>query len=99
MSLNPFIELARNPVASLAWLGYALLMVGIVLAAVPWAVRQGATLVVRYQKNRAGPKWWAFGDASHGYIPPLSWLARLFGVLFVLAIAAWALGGFVWLLM
>jgi hypothetical protein len=97
MALNPFVEFARDPVAALAWLGYALLLAGIVLAAVPWAIRQGVTLVVRYRSNRTSDAWWSFGASRAGYIPPLSWLSRAFGVLFVLAIASWATSALFWL--
>lgn len=97
MALNPFIAFGQDPVAALAWLGYALLLAGIVLAAVPWAIRQGVTLVVRYKANRHSDAWWSFGDSRHGYIPPLSWLSRAFGVLFVLAIASWATSALFWL--
>jgi hypothetical protein len=96
--MNPFIELARDPVAALAWLGYALLMLGIVVAALPWAVRQGATLAVRYRRNRTTDAWWSFGERRAGYVPPLGWLARLFVVVLVLAVTTWALGTIVWLL-
>ena len=95
--MNPFIELATDPVGTLAWIGYALLLAGLVLAAVPWAIRQAGVLTVRYQKNRTRDSWWSFGDRRAGYIPPLSWLARAFGVVFVLAVTAWAAGALLWL--
>lgn len=97
MALNPFIAFGQDPVAALAWLGYALLLVGIVAAAVPWAIRQGVTLVVRYKANRHSDAWWSFGEARNGYIPPLSWLSRAFGVLLVLAVASWATSALFWL--
>lgn len=95
---NPFIELAQDPVSALAWTGYAMLMLAILVGAIPWAVRQTATLAVRYRKNRASADWWAFGERRNGYIPPLSWLSRLFAVLLVLMATAWALGALVWVL-
>ena len=98
MAINPFVELARDPVGSLAWLGYTLLMAAIVIAAVPWAVRKAAWLIARWRTNRASDTWWAFGTRRDGYLPPASWLAWAFGVLFVLAIATWALGTLVWLI-
>jgi len=98
VTLNPFIELARDPVEALAWLGYVLLMFGIVAAAIPWAARQAVVLVVRYQKNAQSDAWWSLGQRRRGYIPPLSWLSRLFAIVFVLAVAAWALGTIVWVI-
>lgn len=97
MAFNPFIELARDPVATLAWLGYLLLMLGIVVLALPWALRKSVWLLARYRKNRASDSWWAFGDRRDGYIPPAGWLAQAFTVCLVLAVAAWALGSVVWL--
>jgi len=96
--MNPFIEFASDPVGVLAWTGYALLLVGIVGAAVPWAIRQGATLIVRYHKNKHdSKKWFSFGSRRAGYVPPLSWLARAFAVCGVLAVTAWAVSALFWL--
>lgn len=94
---NPFIELAREPVGTLAWLGYLLLMFGILVLAVPWAVRKSVWLYARYRTNRAGDDWWSFGDHRKGYIPPTGWLAQAFVVCLVLAVAMWALGTVVWM--
>lgn len=97
MAINPFVELARDPVGALAWLGYLLLMLGIVLAAVPWAIRKTAWLIARWQTNKHTDRWWSFSESGAGYIPPAAWLAWAFGVCLVLAVAAWALGTLVWL--
>ena len=96
--MNPFIEFASDPVGTLAWLGYALFLVGVVGAAIPWAVRQAAMLVVRYRKNRHDKEWFSFGNRRAGYVPPLSWLVRAFGVCLVLATTAWAVGALFWLI-
>jgi len=95
--MNPFIELANDPIGVLSTLGYVLFMLGIVLAAVPWAIRQSGTLLVRYRKNRTSAEWWSFGERRSGYIPPLSWLSRAFAVLFVLSVTAWAASALFWL--
>ncbi|AFH22483.1 hypothetical protein OSG_eHP27_00155 [environmental Halophage eHP-27] len=97
MVTNPFIKFATDPVGVLAWLGYAFLLVGIVFTAVPWAFRQGATLVVQYRKNRHTDAWWSFGARRNGYLPPLGWLSRAFGVCIVLAVTAWAVSALFWL--
>lgn len=97
MPPNPFIELARDPIATLGWLGYFFGMVAIVVALVPWAIRHGAKLIDAYYRDRKSDDWWAFGDARTGYIPPGDWLLGAFKVLAVLAVASWALGSLVWL--
>jgi hypothetical protein len=97
MPPNPFVALAEDPVGTLAWLGYTLLMLGIVILALPWSVRKSAWLYARYRQNRAGDRWWSFGDSNVGYIPPAGWLSQAFFVLFVLAVTAWALGALAWL--
>lgn len=111
MPPNPFIELARDPIATFAWLGYGLLLLAIVLAvlavvvvAVPWSIRQTAKLVAHYYRDRRSDDWWSFGDTPVGYLPPGSWLAGAFKVVavyialaFLMGIASWAVGGLIWL--
>lgn len=98
MTLNPFIEMARHPVATTAWLGYLGLMGTVLLAAVPWSVRTLVNLRVRYVKNRHSDRWYALDDANRYVIPPPEWWLRLVAVGVVLSIAWWALGSIVWLL-
>jgi len=98
--MNPFIELAQNPVGTLSWLGYGLAMLAITFGALRTVARGLPTLYLQYQNNRhkSGQNgWWAFGDRKAGYIPPLGWSIQLFGYLLVLAVAAWSLGAVVWL--
>lgn len=97
MAINPFVELARDPVAAFAWLGYALFLSALILTALPWALRKTAWLFDRWKANKRSPSWWSFGDSNLGYIPPPGWLAWSFAVLFVLAVTAWALGALFWL--
>jgi hypothetical protein len=97
MTLNPFIEFARDPVGVLAWLGYALFLVTVVVIALPWSVRKSAWLIARYQQNRASDSWWSFGDRNAGYIPPQGWLLHAASVCLVLAVSAWAVGALIWL--
>jgi hypothetical protein len=98
MAINPFVELARDPVGTLAWLGYFLFMLGVVVLAVPWAIRKTAWLYARYETNATSDDWWSFGNRRKGYIPPAGWLGQAFLVCVVLAGSAWALGTVVWLL-
>jgi type IV secretory pathway TrbD component len=100
MILNPFIELARDPVSTLSWLAYGLAMIAVGFGALRTVARGIPTLWLQYQNNKhtSGPNgWWAFGDRSAGYIPPLGWSIRLFAYLLVLAVAAWAAGALIWL--
>jgi len=97
MSLNPFIEFARDPIGILAWGGYALIMLAIAFGTVRTVLRELPTLWVQYQKGKHTDQWWAFGSRRNGYIPPLGWSIRLSASILLLAIASWSLGALLWL--
>jgi len=97
MTVNPFIRLAQDPVGFFTGLAFGLAMLGILAVALPWSVRQSATLWVDYLQNRHTNAWWAFGDRTNGYFPPLPWLVKAFVVIMVLATAAFAVGALAWL--
>lgn len=96
MPVNPFIELARDPVAALAWLGYGLLMLLLVCFGLAYAVRQAAVCVALADRTHRQRDWW--GDYFYGWLPPPGWLARAGSVVLVLSITSLALSAFVWLL-
>ena len=97
MTTNPFIAFGQDPVGVLAWLGYALVLVAIGLAALRTVLRGIPTLYVQWDRNKHTNDWWAFGSRTNGYIPPLGWTIRALAYLLVLAIAAWAAGALLWL--
>jgi hypothetical protein len=111
MTLNPFIELARDPVGVLAWLGYVALLMSLLLSvavvafmAVPWSLRKGARLVHAYYRDRRSDDWWSLGESPVGYIPPGSWLIGLFkigmvyvGLTALIGVSAMALSALFWL--
>ena len=97
MALNPFIELARDPVGVLAWVGYALLLLGLILASTWWSLRKVGTLAVQYQKNRHSDRWWS-GPLNVGVVPPPDWTANAVVVLFVWAVTFWAVSAIVYLI-
>jgi hypothetical protein len=73
MTLNPLIELARDPVGTLSALGYLVLLVGILLFGVPHAVRilvEDVYLDWKMNKDRA--KWARLWGEGPGYLPPFS---------------------------
>lgn len=86
--MNPFIEFYTDPVGFLAALGYALLLATLLVwtAGICWT--NAATVKIQFENN-----W-----HSWNYLPPLSWLARLGSIPFILAIDAWAIGALLWLL-
>ncbi len=94
--MNPFIEFARDPVATLSWVGYLFVLLAIGFAALRTVLRGIPTLWIQYDKNKHTNDWWAFGERKAGYIPPLGWTVRLCGYLLVLAIAAWAGSAVIW---
>lgn len=86
--MNPFIELARDPVATLSALGYGLGLITLLIVTI------GATwsnaIVVKTRWDRQRPQQWQ-------YVPPTNWLLRLAAIPFVLAVDAWALSALIWL--
>lgn len=96
MTSNPFIYAAQEPVAFFGWLGYALLMLLVAFLATAYAIRQSAQCVALAQRGNRQQAWW--GDAFDGWLPPVTWIARVASVLAVLVIAAWAIGSVVWFL-
>jgi len=97
-ALNPFVEFARDPVATAAYVGYGLLMLTILAAAVPWALRSIAQLRTQYLRNRHEKDWYALDRDSRVVIPPPGWWLTVVGVGIVLTIAWWAIGSLAWLL-
>lgn len=95
---NPLVEFARDPVVASAWIGYGLLMVTVLAAAVPWSLRTIAELRVQYARNRHQDRWYALDADSRVVIPPPGWWLKVVGVGVVLTVAWWAIGSIAWLL-
>lgn len=91
---NPFVELARDPVATLATLAYALLLLGatVALAGVMWStiLHLSNAWEHRRAKGKFGPQW--------ELVPPVAVFGRVALLLFLGAVEAFLLGGVVWLL-
>lgn len=87
--INPFIALYERPAATLAALGYTLLLVTLLVATLAACWRNVITVYVRWDRQRPG-QW--------EYVPPVGWLTRVAAIPFVLAIDMWALAALVWLL-
>lgn len=96
MPINPFIALGQDPVGALTWAGFAIVFFAIGFAAIRTVLRGIPTLYVRWEKNRHGDDWWAFGERRAGYIPPLGWTIQAIAYLLVLAIALWAGAALLW---
>lgn len=94
---NPFIELATDPVGTLALAGYALLLASLILMATWWSLRTAGTLYVQYRKNQHTDAWWS-GPFEIGVVPPPRWTATAAAVGFVWAVTLWALSALVWLI-
>jgi len=95
MSLNPFIRFAVDPVGTLVAVGYALVLLGLILASLWWSLRKAGTLATRYKKNRHTDKWWS-GPLDIGIVPPPDWTATAVGILFVWAVTLWAVSALIW---
>lgn len=89
MTPNPFVELLRNPVATLTAFAYllALLSASTLLVGLAWNL--SVTVATRYREQR--PTVWT-------YVPPTGFLLRLAAVPLLLAIVAAMIGAAVWIL-
>jgi hypothetical protein len=97
MVYNPLIELARDPVAALALVGYALLMATVVGLGIAFTLRKGATLLAfATDRNNRQRTFW--GEALGGWLPPAWWIGWAAVVLLVWVVIAWALGALVWVI-
>jgi hypothetical protein len=86
--MNPFIELARDPVGVLSAIGYALALLTLLVLTVGACWTNAAKVRAQYQANRS--RW--------GYLPPASWLLRVAAIPGILAVDAWALSALAWLI-
>jgi hypothetical protein len=93
---NPFVELARNPVGTLALAGYALGLLALSLMSTWWSLRTIGRLGNRWRANHHTDDWWS-GPFEIGFVPPPKWSATFCAVLFVWAVTAWALSALVWI--
>jgi len=96
MVVNPFVELARDPVAALSVAGAVLALLALALAASWWSLRKLGRLAVRYRRNSHTDEWWS-GPLGIGTLPPPEWTATLVVVLFCWAVTLWAVGAVVYL--
>lgn len=91
---NPFIELFRDPVATLAALAYALALLGasLTLAFAAWGQTVWLTNAIerRHRNNDFGPQW--------EYVPPVTVYGRAAALLFLAAIEALLLSALFWIL-
>ena len=87
--INPFIELFRDPVTTLAALGYALLLASLIIWTLGLAWTNAVTIHHRWHDER--PREWE-------YVPPLSFIARVAAIPLILWIDAWALAALIWLI-
>lgn len=96
MTLNPFIELGRNPISAFAMLGYLLFLLTFVILSTGYCLRTAGNLYVRYKHNGHTKQWWS-GPLDVGIVPPASWSARAATIPLVFAFTAWAIGGIIWI--
>jgi hypothetical protein len=86
--VNPFIELYVDPVGLLIALGYALLLVTLLVLTLAACWRNVIWLYRRWERQR--PQQWEL-------VPPIWWLIRFAAVPFVLMVDAWAAAALIWL--
>lgn len=88
---NPVIELFRNPVATLAALGYAALLSTLLWLTTVGLWRNAVAVKVQWDTRREGPNNWQ-------YLPPGGFIARVAAFPAAVWIDAWLLGALIWLL-
>jgi len=86
--MNPFVELARDPVGVLSAVGYALALLTLLILTLGACWTNAVTARAQYQANHV--RW--------GYLPPGKWILRVAAIPGILAIDAWTLSALVWLL-
>lgn len=88
MSLNPFIEVVKDPIGTFAMLGYALFLLGLLVITLGTVWDNALTAYIEARKN--WNRW--------NYVFPLRWTARVAAICLVLAIDAWAVSALIWML-
>lgn len=86
--MNPFIELAQDPVATLSALAYGLALITLLILTLGATWSNAIWVKTRWDRQR--PHQWE-------YIPPTWWLIRLSAVPAILAVDAWVLAALIWL--
>ena len=98
--LNPFIELARDPVGVLSAVGYCIGLVGLLVVGVPHALRCYAEVAVDWRQNarRPGSKWERFYGDGVGYLPPTREALKVLWASLVLFVSFEAVAALLWFL-
>jgi hypothetical protein len=92
---NPFIELARDPVATLGWLGYVFLITTTTVFAAGYAARMATELWATADRTARQRDW--YGDTLDGWLPPTQWTLGAAKLTIALTVAAWAVASLVWI--
>jgi len=97
MALNPFIELAKDPVGVITAVGYLLFLVGILLFGIPHAVRiLIEDVYLDWQQNKDRQKWARLWGDGPGYIPPFGVGIRAMWAFTVLFVSLEAVAALLW---
>lgn len=95
--MNPFIELARDPVTTLSAAGYLVLVAGVLVVGVPHAVKILVEEVyLDWLRNRERGKWKRLWGEGYGYIPPNMVALKALWASFVLFMAFQSVAALLW---
>lgn len=86
--MNPFIDLFRDPVATLSAVAYGLGLLTLLILTVGACWSNAATVRAQFRANWS--RW--------QYNPPATWLLRVAAIPAILAVDAWVLGALLWLI-
>jgi hypothetical protein len=96
MTPNPLIDLAQDPVAAFAALGYLFLLFAILGVGFYHALDGLVFVYTDWTQNRERKKWRRlFGD-GWGYIPTGGVALRLFITLLEITLTMWAVSALLW---
>ena len=91
--MNPFVELARDPVTALGALAYVLLLVGVSIGLAGWAWSTALWVRNAWANRRSD----AFGPAWE-YVPPLQVYGRVALLCVLASVEAALFGGIIYVL-
>lgn len=94
--MNPFIEIAKDPVGVFAVVGFVTFLLAAAIASLVYPLRVVPDLWAQYQLRHRHENWHD-GPSGIGYVPPVGWILMAASVPLVLAAFWWSLSALAWI--